>query len=151
MDPANLLSGVIGAVLGVAGAFGLSVIDRRRRDKGAGRALFFELIQNMNAARVGRPLSIEGAWSRSTWQAVQTDMATFLDPATFGAIAWAYRTIEVAEAGAAEHGIGSAEHRALSGVPEDAFERATQLLGPKVWRDDEIDALTSKMERPIIR
>jgi hypothetical protein len=151
VDLSNLLSALLGAILGVVGAFALQVWDRRREDKGAGRALFFELVQNMNAVRVDRPFAVEGAWARSTWQVVQADMATFLDPATFGAIAWAYRCIEVADAGAARYGAGSAEHRALGGVPEDAFAKAVELLGPKIWRTDEIDALTSKMERPIIR
>jgi hypothetical protein len=149
MDLANLLSGLIGAVLGVAGAFGLHIWDRRRRDRGEGRALFFELIQNLNASRVGD--AIGSSWSVTAWQAVQADMATFLDAATFGAVAWAYGTIDVAEAGKINHGPGSPQHRALSNVPEQAFEHAVKLLGPKVWRDAEIDALTSKVERPVIR
>jgi hypothetical protein len=135
----------------VVGAFGLQAWDRRRRDKGAGRALFFELIQNTSAARMNDgPISSAGSWSRATWQAVQADMATYLDPSTFGAIAWAYRSIDIAEGGASGYGSGSAEHRALSGVPLEAFERAIKLLGPKVWRDDEVDALTRKVERPVI-
>lgn len=150
MDPSNLLSGVIGAVLGVAGAFGLQWWDQRRRAKGAGRALFFELVQNVNAARVG-DAPFPSSWSRATWQAVQPEMAAFLDAATFGAVAWAYRSIEIAEGGASDYGPGSAEHRALSAVPMQAFERAIELLGPKVWRDAEIDALTSKNAPPTIR
>lgn len=150
MDISNLLSGMVGAVLGVVGAFGLQWRDRRRQAKGAGRALFFELVQNMNAARAGDN-PFPSSWSRGTWQATQPEMATFLDAATFGAIAWAYRSIEIAEGGATEHGVGSAEYRALSGVPMGAFERAIQLLGPKVWRDSEIDALTSKTVPPTIR
>lgn len=151
MDVSNLVSGVIGAVLGVAGAFLIQFHDRRRREKGAGRALFFELIQNANAGEAAATAKgFRGAWSVATWQAVQADVANYLDAATFGAIAWAYRCIDMASTVEAEHGTGSAEHRSLSAVPQVAFERAVYLLGPKVWNADQIEALTSQIQKPVI-
>jgi hypothetical protein len=65
VDANSLMSGLIGAVLGVLGAFAISVMDRTSRREDACRAVYVELVGNSSALLRQSTLSFV---TRAAWE-----------------------------------------------------------------------------------
>ena len=94
MSVANLLSGIVGAIIGAVVVVIADTLRWRRETRAAARLVYTELLSNGQAADNFKP---EGFLARfltaQAWDAEQARVASILRPSDLVAVAYAYRQI----------------------------------------------------------
>jgi hypothetical protein len=131
----NLLSGLLGAVLGVAGAVLIQWVGTRRAHAAAARAVFMEVNANLAALNLARQSGVYAPLTASTWLAEQIRLAHGLSIAGFVIVASFYNRVEIIRGRGFR--VAGPPDRSLQAVAMDAFargEKASRVLELRGWR-----------------
>lgn len=146
-----LLSGLGGALAGsliaIVGAAWLQGRAQQQDQRGAARALYFEVISNANRLRrIVSPGPVVGRLSDSTWQATQSRMGALLNPQELMAVAQPYAMLALFQElidSARESGmLSEADQKELT-RGSGAFIQAVGVLSAKAWTKREREELAN--------
>jgi hypothetical protein len=107
----GLIGGVVGAVIGALATTILYLVDRRRRERNAGRVLRVELLNNYAALRDFREKGIATvALSSEQWLRLAPDLSGLLQK-DFRTVAYGYYLTAIAESIRAAYQKGGRTHK----------------------------------------
>lgn len=156
MNLENLLSGLIGAVIG---AFVVVIADTlrwRRGTRAAARLVYTELLSNGQAAENFRP---EGFLTRflsdQAWEAEQARLASILRPSDLISVAYAYRQINFLKQAVERFGTAEAVRVFMSTKPGvdiraalvSAVATARSKLAPYAWSRRQLHQVLTGLEK----
>jgi len=146
MDAERLVPGIIGAIVGVVGWLLVGIYMQRRQfdrqAKSAGRAVYFELLLDRMHVVVARDLGTFLPLSRSAFERLLPELATWLPAEVLQVIVTAY----MAHAGYEQAGVqrdapADLRRRALDGI-DTAHRAALDALRPRLFSARETAALS---------
>jgi hypothetical protein len=142
----RFLPGLIGAVVGVLGWLLVGVYMQRRQfarqAMNAGRAVYFELLINRMNVVVARDLGSFVPLSRSSFDRLLPELATWLPAEPLQAVVGAYMGHAGYESMGSQHEApAELRRRALEAI-ETAHRMALDALRPRLFNAREIEALT---------
>ena len=151
----NFLIGISGAVVGVVGWLLVGVYMQKRahnlQARNAGRAVYFELMANRMAVFIAVEYGAFGGLSRSTYERLLPELATWLPAAELQALVLAYLGHGGYEQAATDTEVPSnVRQAALSGLL-DAQRVALELLRPHVFSEKEVQSLNKYAGAEFVR
>jgi hypothetical protein len=143
----RFLPGIIGAAVGVVGWLLVGVYMQRRQfarqAMNAGRAVYFELLINRMNVVVARDLGSFLPLSRSSFDRLLPELATWLPAGPLQTVVGAYMAHAGYEsAGSQRDAPADMRRKALEAI-ETAHRMALDALRPRLFNAREIEALTS--------
>jgi hypothetical protein len=146
MHVQQFLIGVTGAVLGVIGWLCVGMFlqrrDHARHARDAGRAVYFELGANHLTIFTALEYGSFGTLSRSTFDALLPQLATWLPAAELQALALAYLGHGAYQQVSQETGLPREARRAALSALTETHRVAVELLRRRVFSPAEVASLT---------
>jgi|GEM_PF-3561162 len=146
MDAERLIPGIIGAIVGVVGWLLVGIYMQRRQferqAKSAGRAVYFELLLNRMHVVVARDYASFLPLSRSAFERLLPELATWLPAATLQLVVGAYMGhAGYAQASTENEAPPELQRRAVAAI-EVAHRAALDALRPRLFTTRERAAIT---------
>ena len=143
----RFLPGIIGAAVGVVGWLLVGVYMQRRQfarqAMNAGRAVYFELLINRMNIVVARDLGSFLPLSRSSFDRLLPELATWLPAGPLQTVVGAYMAHAGYESAGSQHDAPQDLRRKALEAIEIAHRMALDALRPRLFSAREIEALTS--------
>jgi hypothetical protein len=143
----RFLPGIIGAAVGVVGWLLVGVYMQRRQfarqAMNAGRAVYFELLINRMNVVVARDLGSFVPLSRSSFDRLLPELATWLPAGPLQTVVGAYMGHAGYESAGSQHEAPADMRRKALEAIEIAHRMALDALRPRLFSAREIEALTS--------
>jgi len=143
----RFLPGIIGAAVGVVGWLLVGVYMQRRQfarqAMNAGRAVYFELLINRMNVVVARDLGSFLPLSRSSFDRLLPELATWLPAGPLQTVVGAYMGHAGYESAGSQHDAPADMRRKALEAIETAHRMALDALRPRLFSAREIEALTS--------
>jgi hypothetical protein len=134
MDVGNLVSGLVGALLGVVGAFVIQWRETRKDQAAAARVVFMEAAANSAALGIAKETGVYVPLATSAWTAEQGRLARALSPGDLARIATFYMRLDLIRGRGFTP--GGTPDPALRVVATEAWGRcdlATDILEKRGW------------------
>jgi hypothetical protein len=142
----RFLPGIIGAAVGVVGWLLVGVYMQRRQfarqAMNAGRAVYFELLINRMNVVVARDLGSFLPLSRSSFDRLLPELATWLPAGPLQTVVGAYMGHAGYESARSQHDAPADMRRKALEAIEAAHRMALDALRPRLFNAREIEALT---------
>jgi hypothetical protein len=147
MDADRLIPGIIGAIVGVVGWLIVGIYMQRRQfarqAKSAGRAVYFELLLNRMHVVVARDYATFLPLSRSAFERLLPELATWLPAATLQLVVGAYMGhAGYAQASTKSEAPPGLQRRAFAAI-EVAHRAALDALRPQLFTTREQAAIAN--------
>ena len=129
---------LVGSVIGFLGSWWLQRRALQHDERGAARALYFEMVTNSATLRRASEIGPEPGdrLAYSTWEAAQSRVGALLEPDELMAVAQAYAYLPLCQASLDEivrtRATSAVNHDALVGGA-DLFHSAHELLRARAW------------------
>ncbi len=141
----QFLVGISGAIVGVVGWLLVGLYIQRRahltKARDAGRAVYFELAANRMTIFIAAEYAVFGDLSRTTYERLLPELATWLPAAELQALVLAYLGHGGYQQASSDPELpANVRQSALSGLL-DAHRVALDLLRPRVFSDKEAESL----------